>query len=73
MGEAANRLYEFIWGDFCDWYIELVKSRLWKDNNSPTRPIAQQTIAYVLEGILKLLNPFMPHITEEILANPYSS
>ena len=66
LGEAANGLYEFIWGDFCDWYIELVKSRLWKDNNSSTRPIAQQTIAYVLEGILKLLHPFMPHITEEI-------
>ncbi len=66
LGEAANELYEFIWGDFCDWYIELVKSRLWKDNNSSTRPIAQQTIAYVLEGTLKLLHPFMPHITEEI-------
>ena len=66
LGEAANRLYEFIWGDFCDWYIELVKSRLWQDNDSSTRPIAQQTIAYVLEGILKLLHPFMPHITEEI-------
>ncbi|MGK7937092.1 MAG: valine--tRNA ligase [Xenococcaceae cyanobacterium] len=66
LGEAANELYEFIWGYFCDWYIELVKSRLWKDNNSSTRPIAQQTIAYVLEGTLKLLHPFMPHITEEI-------
>ena len=66
LGEAANRLYEFIWGDFCDWYIELVKSRLWKDNNSPTRLVAQQTIAYVLSGTLKLLHPFMPHITEEI-------
>ena len=66
LGEAANGLYEFIWGDFCDWYIELVKSRLWKDNNSPTRPIAQKTLAYVLEGTLKLLHPFMPHITEEI-------
>ena len=66
LGEAANGLYEFIWGDFCDWYIELVKSRLWKDNNSPTRPVAQQTLAYVLEETLKLLHPFMPHITEEI-------
>ena len=66
LGEAAKGLYEFIWNDFCDWYIELVKSRLWKDNNSPTRLVAQQTIAYVLSGILKLLHPFMPHITEEI-------
>jgi len=66
LGEAAKGLYEFIWGDFCDWYIELVKSRLWQDQTSTPRLIAQQTLAYVLEGILKLLHPFMPHITEEI-------
>ena len=66
MGEAAKGLYEFIWGDFCDWYIELVKSRLQKDAATQSRLVAQQTLAYVLEGILKLLHPFMPHITEEI-------
>lgn len=68
LGEAAKGLYEFIWGDFCDWYIELVKTRLWqdKDSDSASRKVAQQTLAYVLEGILKLLHPFMPHITEEI-------
>ncbi len=66
MGEAAKGLYEFIWGDFCDWYIELVKSRLQEDAEPTSRRVAQQTLAYVLEGILKLLNPFMPHITEEI-------
>ena len=66
LGEAAKGLYEFIWGDFCDWYIELVKSRLWQDADSSSRLVAQQTLAYVLEGILKLLHPFMPHITEEI-------
>jgi valyl-tRNA synthetase len=66
LGEAAKGLYEFIWGDFCDWYIELVKSRLQKDANATSRRVAQQTLAYVLEGILKLLHPFMPHITEEI-------
>lgn len=65
LGEAAKGLYEFIWGDFCDWYIELVKSRLFQDS-SPSRLVAQQTLAFVLEGILKLLHPFMPHITEEI-------
>ena len=65
LGEAAKGLYEFIWGDFCDWYIELVKTRLWQEA-SPSRRVAQQTLAYVLEGILKLLHPFMPHITEEI-------
>jgi valyl-tRNA synthetase len=66
LGEAAKGLYDFIWGDFCDWYIELVKSRLWEDSNSPSRRIVQQTLAHVLDGILKLLHPFMPHITEEI-------
>jgi valyl-tRNA synthetase len=66
LGEAAKRLYEFIWGDFCDWYIELVKSRLQSGAASTSRLVAQQTLAYVLEGILKLLHPFMPHITEEI-------
>lgn len=65
LGEAAKNLYEFIWGDFCDWYIELVKSRLQGDDKN-SRKVAQQTLAYVLEGILKLLHPFTPHITEEI-------
>ncbi|MBO1348382.1 MAG: valine--tRNA ligase [Hormoscilla sp. GUM202] len=66
LGEAAKGLYEFIWGDFCDWYIELVKSRLRQDGEPGSRMVAQQTLAYVLEGILKLLHPFMPHVTEEI-------
>lgn len=66
MGEAAKDLYEFTWGDFCDWYIELVKSRLNQDDNPESRRVAQQTLAYVLDGILRLLHPFMPHITEEV-------
>jgi valyl-tRNA synthetase len=66
LGEAAKGLYEFIWNDFCDWYIELAKTRLWQDETSQSRKVAQQTLGYVLEGILKLLHPFMPHITEEI-------
>ncbi|MES1025977.1 valine--tRNA ligase [Gloeocapsa sp. BRSZ] len=66
LGEAAKGLYDFIWGDFCDWYIELVKSRLQNKSTTASRQVAQQTLAYVLEGILKLLHPFMPHITEEI-------
>ncbi|NCJ06244.1 valine--tRNA ligase [Synechococcales cyanobacterium C] len=65
LGEAAKTLYEFIWGDFCDWYLELVKSRL-REGSPDSRAVAQQTLAYVLEGTLKLLHPFMPHITEEI-------
>jgi valyl-tRNA synthetase len=73
LGEAAKGLYEFIWGDFCDWYIELVKSRLFKAQSAEASPaelksreIAQQTLAHVLDGILRLLHPFMPHITEEV-------
>jgi valyl-tRNA synthetase len=66
MGEAAKELYEFIWGDFCDWYIELVKSRLQGVGTSPVKQAAQQTLAFVLEGTLKLLHPLMPHVTEEI-------
>jgi len=65
LGEAAKGLYEFIWGDFCDWYIELVKSRL-QQKGTTSGKVAQQTLAYVLEGTLRLLHPFMPHITEEV-------
>jgi valyl-tRNA synthetase len=71
LGEAAKGLYDFIWGDFCDWYIEMVKSRLRLDASAVSRRVAQQTLAYVLEGILKLLHPFMPHITEEIWQTLY--
>jgi valyl-tRNA synthetase len=66
LGEAAKGLYEFIWGDFCDWYIELVKSRLQKDADPVSRKTAQQILGSILCGVLKLLHPFMPHITEEI-------
>jgi valyl-tRNA synthetase len=65
LGEAAKGLYEFVWGDFCDWYIELVKSRL-QGQNSESREVAQQVLVFVLEGTLRLLHPFIPHITEEI-------
>ncbi|MCL6433023.1 MAG: valine--tRNA ligase [Leptolyngbyaceae cyanobacterium HOT.MB2.61] len=65
LGEAAKGLYEFIWGDFCDWYIELAKSRL-QGEDPDSRRTVQQILVYVLEGTLKLLHPFMPHITEEI-------
>ena len=65
MGEASKELYEFTRGDFCDWYIELVKPRLYGEDAASKRT-AQQTLAHVLEGILKLLHPFMPHITEEL-------
>ncbi|BAW96379.1 valyl-tRNA synthetase [[Synechococcus] sp. NIES-970] len=68
LGEAAKSLYEFIRGDFCDWYIELAKPRLYakEEAEQASRKVAQQILAWVLEDILKLLHPFMPHITEEI-------
>jgi valyl-tRNA synthetase len=65
-GEAAKVLYEFFWGDFCDWYIELVKSRLQEDTPAAAKLAVQQTLAYVLDGVLKLLHPFVPHITAEL-------
>ena len=64
LGEAAKGLYEFIWGDFCDWYIELAKARLYSESDS--RRTVQQILAHGLEGILQMLHPFMPHITEEV-------
>ncbi len=65
LGEASKGLYEFIWGDFCDWYIELVKPRL-QGEDSVSKTTAQQVLAQGLESTLKLFHPFMPHITEEI-------
>ncbi|MBO5918377.1 MAG: class I tRNA ligase family protein, partial [Oscillospiraceae bacterium] len=65
LGVAAQKVYDFIWDSYCDWYIELTKSRLQgEDEDSKVR--AQQVLCYVLTEILKLLHPFMPFITEEI-------
>jgi valyl-tRNA synthetase len=65
LGIALSTLYDFIWDVFCDWYIELSKARL-SEKDSAENLVAQNVIAYVLDGILKLLHPFMPFITEEI-------
>ena len=59
-------LYEFIWNEFCDWYIELVKARLYDKENERPRQTALYVLGYVLERTLRLLHPFMPFITEEI-------
>ena len=64
LGIAVSKLYDFIWDSYCDWYIELVKPRLYAKDGS--EKAAQQVLAYVLENSLKLLHPFMPFITEEI-------
>ena len=65
IGVALSTLYDFVWDVFCDWYIELSKARLSEKDTAENRT-AQNVIAYVLCGILKLLHPFMPFITEEI-------
>ena len=66
LGEAGRSLYDFIWNEFCDWYIELSKARLYDKENVRPRKVAQYVLGYVLEHTLRLLHPFMPFITEEI-------
>lgn len=66
LGEAARTLYDFIWDDFCDWYVELVKPRLYRPEKPRERKVAQNILVLVLKDILKMLHPFMPFITEEI-------
>ena len=65
LGIALSNLYDFIWESFCDWYIELVKPRLF-DKENPTGKTAQYVLTYVLSHTMQLLHPFMPFITEEI-------
>ena len=65
IGLAADDIYDFIWSDFCDWYIEIVKPVLYSDN-AEEKTNTVKVLLYVLENILKLLHPFMPYITEEI-------
>ncbi len=65
LGVAVAKLYDFIWDDFCDWYIELVKPRLF-DKEDASGKTAQYVLTYVLSNTMKLLHPFMPFITEEI-------
>jgi valyl-tRNA synthetase len=87
LSEAAQRLYHFIWHEFCDWYLEMIKPRLYGENIDPrtsdcdsgrnrkpassiqdsrSRGATQYVIYHILEGVLRLLHPFMPFITEEI-------
>ena len=68
MGIAADKIHSFIWEEFCDWYIEMVKPRLWKDEDE-TKAAAIWTLKTVLIQSLKLLHPYMPFITEEIFCN----
>jgi valyl-tRNA synthetase len=69
LGEAGRLLYEFIWNEFCDWYIELCKPRLYDKENIAARHTAQSVLLEVLDGTMRLLHPFMPFLTEEIWQN----
>ena len=68
LGIALQKVYDFIWEEFCDWYIEMVKPRLWNDEDT-TKASALWTLKKVLIQSLKLLHPYMPFITEEIFCN----
>lgn len=65
IGIAAEKIYDFTWNVFCDWYIELVKPRLYGDN-AKLKESAISVLIYTLTNVIKLLHPFMPYITEEI-------
>ncbi|MCM1191757.1 MAG: valine--tRNA ligase [Butyrivibrio sp.] len=66
LGIAVQKVYDFIWDEFCDWYIEMVKPRLYNSDDGVSRNAALWTLRTVLIDALKLLHPYMPFITEEI-------
>ena len=65
LGVAIQKVYDFIWDTYCDWYIELTKARLYSED-AERKQTAMQVLVYVLDQVLRLLHPFMPFITEEI-------
>ncbi|MCB0126625.1 MAG: class I tRNA ligase family protein, partial [Caldilineaceae bacterium] len=68
LGEAGRQLYEFLWNEYCDWYIEAAKVRLY-DGTADEAQATRQVLAYVLEQSLRLLHPYMPFVTETIWQN----
>lgn len=68
---AGKALYDFFWGDFCDWYLETVKLRFREENSSQDGYLAKKVSVYVLERVLRLLSPFIPFVTEQIWRNLY--
>jgi valyl-tRNA synthetase len=64
--EVAAGIYRFFWSEFCDWYLELVKSRLYDESDAEAREVARSVVREVLDRILRLLHPVMPYITEEL-------
>ena len=69
LGIAVQKVYDFIWDEFCDWYIEMVKPRLYNSDDEASQKAALWTLKNVLLQALKLLHPYMPFITEEIFCN----
>ena len=69
LGIAVSKVYDFIWDEFCDWYIEMVKPRLYASDNVASQNAALWTLRTALIDALKLLHPYMPFITEEIFCN----
>ncbi len=69
--EAANRIYDFFWGEFCDWYLELIKPRLSEEAGDALAKVACQNLVNLFEASLRLLHPIMPFITEEIWQSIY--
>ncbi|MDH7486024.1 MAG: valine--tRNA ligase [Anaerolineae bacterium] len=67
-GEAGRQIHDFLWGEYCDWFLEMAKLRLYGDD-AAAKATAQQVLTYVLERTLRLLHPFMPFVTEEIWQN----
>ena len=68
LGEAGRQLYEFLWNEYCDWYIEAAKVRLY-DGTPEQASATRQVLAFVLENSLRMLHPFMPYVTETIWQN----
>ncbi len=65
-GEAVKTIYEFVWNEFCDWYVEFIKPKLYNKQDAGEKESAQYVLWFALENILRLLHPFIPFITEEI-------
>ena len=73
LGVATQKMYDFIWNEFCDWYIEIAKVRLYNKENKESRLAAQFTLNKVLGDSLKLLHPIMPFVTEQIYMQLYNN
>ncbi len=73
LGVATQKIYDFIWNEFCDWYIEIAKIRLYNKENKESRLVAQYTLNKVLGESLKLLHPIMPFVTEKIYMQLYNN